>query len=127
MTTRVRHLNSIKELQAEKSRLRELAKMRKSRLDSRAEYFMQNSGSILFSTISTHFILKRLPIIGELIQQREKEPSGNMAYPAALRQSEGLSSMQKTSSILLSVWKVAQPFVLSAVLKRLSSFFGKKK
>ena len=126
--TKIRQLNSASELQAEKKRLLELSKMRKARLNDRVDYFMQNSGSILLSTVSYHFILKQLPIIGDFIAQREKEsPSSGMAYPAALRPSDPLTSGQKVSSLFSVVWKVAQPLVLSAIFKRVGRLFEKKK
>ena len=127
MTREIRRLNSAKELQAEKRRLLELSKTRKSRLDNRVEYFMQNSGSILLSTISTHFLLKQLPIIGDFISRREKDTSNARAYSTLLRSSDSTSSAQKVGSILLSILKVAQPFLLSAIFKRVGNFFGKKK
>ena len=123
-TMKGRQLNSAKELQAEKRRLAELSKTRKARLDGRIDYFMQNSGSILVSTLSYHFILKQLPIVGDFISQREKEASSDARYPLA---SEELTPMQKAFSFLPVVWKVAQPYLISAVIKRVSTLFGKKK
>ena len=124
MTTRIKQLNSAKELQAEKRRLLELSKTRKVRLDNRVNYFMQNSGSILLGTVSYHFLLKQLPIIGNYISQREKDSSINSS---SLRSNNPLTSTQKVGSILSAVWSVAQPFILSAIFKRAGSFFGKKK
>ena len=123
MTMKGRRLNSAKELQAEKRRLAELSKVRKARLDERVDYFMQNSGSILVSTLSYRFILKQLPIVGEFISQREKEAAPDTHYPLA---SEELTLMQKAFSFLPVVWKVAQPYLISAATKRISAFFEKK-
>jgi len=123
-TMKGRQLNNTKELQAEKRRLTELSKVRKARLDDRVDYFMQNSGSILASTLSYHFILKQLPIVGDFISQREKSTSSNARYSAA---SEELTPIQKALSFLPVLWKVAQPYLISAVIKRIPTLFGKKK
>ena len=124
MTMKGRQLNSAKDLQAEKRRLAELSKVRKARLDERVDYFMQNSGSILASTLSYHFILRKLPIVGEFISHREKEASPDARHTLA---SEELTPMQKAVSFLPVVWKVAQPYLISAAIKRVSALFGKKK
>jgi len=122
-TMKVKQLNSVKELRLEKKRLAELSKTRKTRLDERVDYFMQNSGSILVSTLSYHFILKQLPVVGDFISQREKKPSPDTRYPVA---SESLTPMQKALSYLPVLWKVAQPYLISAVIKRIPTLFGKK-
>ena len=126
-TMKSRQLNSCRELQAEKRRLAELARMSKSRLDNRLEYFQQNAGSILLSTLSYHLILKQLPVIGDFISQRGKTSSGSEVYPAVLNSVGAGFTMQKAGPILAMAWKVAQPIVVSAVLKRLGRFFEKKR
>ena len=122
-----KQLNNVKELLAEKQRLTELSKVRKSRLDRDMDYFQQNAGSILLSTVSYHLVLKQLPVIGDFLSQREKNTSDGEVYPAVLQPSGPATALQKAGPILSMVWKVAQPIVVSVVLRRFSRLLGNKK
>ena len=119
MESRKRHFNNCKELLAEKRRLSELAQKKKICLDGHLEYFQKNAGSILFSAVSYHLILKRLPVIGDYFSQREKDDDTYL--------SSSTVTLQKAGAILSIIWKVIRPVVVSMALKHLRNFFEKRK
>lgn len=118
----------MKELLAEKRRLNNLLEKRKVRLSEQVDYLQRNAASIFISTFSYHLILKQLPIIGDLITQREKN---NATIPCETDTVENektlaFTPLQRAAKAFTMIWKIAKPVLFSVAIKRIQSFLSKK-